>query len=113
MNFSMILAVDSKNGLGKNNALAWKLSADMQYFKRITSQVVDANKQNAVIMGRKTWESIPPKFRPLPNRLNCILSRNPSQIDAPESDCCLFFDSLDKSLSHLSNMPHIEHIFVI
>lgn len=48
----------------------------MAYFKDITSRTHDPTKQNAVIMGRKTWESIPSKFRPLPGRLNVVLSRS-------------------------------------
>lgn len=48
----------------------------MAYFKDITSRTYDPTKQNAVIMGRKTWESIPSKFRPLPGRLNVVLSRS-------------------------------------
>ena len=49
----------------------------MAFFKRVTSDIEGhANKQNAVIMGRKTWESIPQKFRPLKDRLNVVLTRN-------------------------------------
>lgn len=47
----------------------------MKYFRQVTSSTFDSNKQNAVIMGRKTWESIPLKFRPLPNRINVVISR--------------------------------------
>ena len=51
----------------------------MAYFKELTTRTVDPAKQNAVIMGRKTWESIPPKFRPLAGRLNIVLSRSEAQ----------------------------------
>ena len=47
----------------------------MTYFKELTSRTADPGKRNAVIMGRKTWESIPAKFRPLPGRLNVVLTR--------------------------------------
>lgn len=47
----------------------------MQYFARITSNASEGS-VNAVLMGRNTWESIPTKFRPLPKRVNVIVSRN-------------------------------------
>ena len=57
----------------------------MAYFKRVTSDTEDApSMRNAVIMGRKTWESIPISFRPLAGRLNVVLSRSPLTLDLPE-----------------------------
>jgi len=64
--FSIVIAVDDKNGIGKEGALAWSIKEDMQFFKHITTNTQKKGKQNAVIMGRKTWESIPEKYRPLP-----------------------------------------------
>ena len=72
----IIAAIDKNNGLGINNTIPWHLSADLKYFKKITTEVTAANKQNAVIMGRKTWDSIPDKYKPLPERLNIVLTRN-------------------------------------
>lgn len=75
--FHIICAMlkDSR-GIGFENGLPWKqLSTDMAYFKKLTSETQDPNKRNALIMGRNTWESIPKKFRPLPDRGNIILSR--------------------------------------
>jgi dihydrofolate reductase/thymidylate synthase len=53
----------------------WKLPGDMAYFKRVTTEA-PPQMRNALIMGRKTWESIPPNFRPLPGRINVVLSKN-------------------------------------
>jgi dihydrofolate reductase/thymidylate synthase len=53
----------------------------MKYFKELTSRTADPGKQNAVIMGRKTWESIPAKFRPLPGRINVVLSKGVAAAD--------------------------------
>jgi dihydrofolate reductase/thymidylate synthase len=72
--FNIIAAVDKFYGIGINNRLPWKkLKYDMQYFQNITTSNLPF-KQNAVIMGRNTWESIPHKYRPLPNRKNIVIS---------------------------------------
>ena len=72
MNISIIVAI-SKNGvIGRNNKLAWNLPDDMFYFSKMTIG-------HSVIMGRKNWDSIPNKWRPLPNRKNIIISRNINQ----------------------------------
>lgn len=76
MKFRMIVAMDQNRGIGIENKLPWHLSADLKYFKKITTATKKEGSKNAVIMGRKTWESIPKKFRPLPGRLNIVLSRN-------------------------------------
>lgn len=62
-------------GIGHAGGLPWRLRQDMAFFKKMTTNTVDSNKQNAVIMGRKCWDSIPVKFRPLSNRINVVLSR--------------------------------------
>lgn len=104
----MILAVDDKNWIGKNSDLAWRLKSDMKYFKDITTAVKDENKTNAVIMGRKTWDSIPEKFRPLPGRKNVIITRN---INPELSE--LQFSSLEASIDSLQKDSTIESIFII
>jgi hypothetical protein len=80
-----IVACTRDGGIGKEGKLPWKLSGDMAYFKRVTLDTEDVpGARNAVIMGRKTWESIPNSFRPLPGRLNVVLSRNPKSINLPD-----------------------------
>lgn len=56
--------------IGYEGTMPWHLAEDMRYFKEITVS-------HPVIMGRRTWESIGPRFRPLPNRDNIVVSRNP------------------------------------
>ncbi len=109
-NVSLVLAVDSKNWLWKNNSLVWKIPWDMQFFKKITTETNDQNKKNAVIMWRKTWDSIPEKFRPLSNRLNVILTKSQDFIDSKYKK---HFSDIEKCLDYLSKNNEIENIFVI
>lgn len=115
MKFNIILAVDDKNWVWKNNDLAWKLSSDLKYFKNITTKTTDLWKHNAVIMWRNTWESIPSKYRPLPDRVNCILTRQIKNDDiwSPIDDFTLYFNSLDHCLSELESKENIENLFII
>jgi dihydrofolate reductase len=71
MIISMIAAIGKNRELGKDNKLLWHLKEDFQRFKNLTSG-------NVVIMGRKTYDSLPEKNKPLPNRINIIISRNKS-----------------------------------
>jgi len=72
---SLIVAMGRRNRvIGLDGDMPWKLSADLKRFKQITTG-------HTVVMGRKTWESIPAKFRPLPNRQNIVLTRNKSYRD--------------------------------
>ena len=73
--FDIIVACCNKNGIGNNGNLPWKLKTEMQYFKEITTDA-PLGFRNVVIMGRNTWESIPNKYKPLPNRYNIILTSN-------------------------------------
>ena len=70
----MVVAATRALGIGKDGKLPWHLPGEMAFFKELTSKTSDAGKHNAVVMGRRTWESLPPKFRPLPGRLNVVLS---------------------------------------
>ena len=111
--FSIIVACDQNNGIGFGQKLPWHLPADLKYFRKITTGVSAAEKMNAVIMGRITWESIPQEFQPLPGRVNLILSRNPS---LPKPNGVLLAGSLDEALRTFSASPYdkqVENIFVI
>ncbi len=108
--FSIIVAMDDVRGIGKGNSLAWHLSADLKHFKNITTDVSDPLCKNAVIMGRNTWESLPSKVRPLPGRLNIVLTR---QKDLSLPSGVYSFSSIDESLEFLSRNKEIQHVFVI
>jgi dihydrofolate reductase len=108
-----IVAVDRNGAIGKGGKLPWHYSADMKFFKETTTG-------NAVVMGHKTWLGL--QKRPLPNRLNIVLSRK-SEIEAHESvvlmrdvdavlataktlDCDLYV--IGGEQVYRSFLPHIE-----
>lgn len=64
----LILARAANGVIGKNNALPWHLPEDLAHFRQLTMGAT-------VLMGRKTWDSLPPRFRPLPGRRNLVLTR--------------------------------------
>ena len=89
---TLIVATTKQLGIGKNGTLPWPtIKGEMAFFARVTKRVnptsssIDSSVQNAVIMGSKTYNSIPPKFRPLKDRVNIIISRQMST-SLPESE---------------------------
>lgn len=70
---SLIAAVASNRAIGKDNQLLWHLPEDMRYFRETT-------RGKTVIMGRRTWESLPARFRPLPERHNIVVTRDPHYV---------------------------------
>ena len=69
-NIVIIVAMDNNNVIGISGKMPWRLSRDMGHFSEVTGG-------KTVVMGRKTYESLSPKFRPLPKRENIILTRDP------------------------------------
>ena len=98
---SIIVAVSENNVIGKNNQLIWHLPADMQYFKAKTSG-------HCIITGRKNYESIPEKYRPLPNRTNIIITRQ-SDYQAPGA---IVVDSIEAAITKAKETGDNE-IFII
>ncbi|EFJ36491.1 hypothetical protein SELMODRAFT_404548 [Selaginella moellendorffii] len=110
--FQVVVAATRDLGIGKEGKLPWSVPSDMAFFKRITSEAADARKKNAVVMGRRTWESIPAKFRPLPGRVNVVLSRAGLEL----GDKAIVCSSLDSALGILAAPPFdssVEAVFVI
>lgn len=90
----------SRNGvIGKDGGLPWHLPEDLAHFKRNTLGC-------PVIMGRKTWDSLPPKFRPLPGRANVVVTRQPDW----QSSGALRADSLESAMALCGNA---ENVWVI
>ena len=111
--FDAIVAVDDQLGIGKEGKLPWRLSTDLKRFKQITATTEDPSKKNAVIMGRRTWESLPDQYRPLPGRINIVLSRN-EQLSLPPG--VLKAKNLQDALEIIAQpslIRQIEKVFVI
>lgn len=95
----IIVAVAQNRVIGKDNRLIWNIPEDMAHFKALTAG-------HTVLMGRKTWESLPPRFRPLPGRRNIVISRQPDYA-APGAELA---HSLDSALTLAASD---ETVFVI
>lgn len=101
MTISIIAAVAKNKVIGKDNDLIWHLPKDMAFFKETTQN-------HWVIMGRKNFESIPHKFRPLPNRTNVVVTR---QKDYKAEDC-IVVNSIQEALD-LAQKEQQEEVFII
>jgi len=87
MKVSLIVAVSENGVIGKDNDLIWHLPKDMKFFKETTLE-------HHVIMGRKNFESIPHKYRPLPNRTNVVITRQSDY----KAEGCVVVNSVEESL---------------
>ena len=105
---NIVVAACKNKGIGFKNKLPWKLSKEMKYFKELTI----GEKNNAVLMGRKTWLSIPEKNRPLPKRENIVLTSRTVQtrpwVDADVG----FINSLD-GIHYIYGPYTFDNIWVI
>jgi len=105
MKVKLIVATDKCSGISKNNKMPWYLKKDFQWFKFFTTHTIHPNKFNAVIMGRKTYESLPK--RPLKSRLNIVLSKSHKFNSVPT------FETYAEATQFLLNEDNIESIFII
>lgn len=99
---SVIAAIGKNRAIGKDNQLLWQVPGDLPRFKQLTSG-------HPVIMGRRTWESIPEKFRPLPGRTNIVITRD-SSYNAPGA---VLAQSFPEALSRARDAQGSEEIFTI
>ena len=96
MEIHIIWAQEKNGGIGKNGKLPWNIPEDLQNFKKITLG-------STILMGRKTWDSLP--FKPLPDRRNIILSTN----NIPNIEC---YSSIKNCIKTL-NQDNIKKLFII
>ena len=108
VSFDVVVAADLDWGIGKGNALPWpKLKGDMAHFRRVTSAAAEG-KLNAIIMGRKTWESAEMRGQPLPNRLNVVVTRG--NLTVPQG--VVVAASLEAALM-AARGDNIDHVYLI
>lgn len=110
--FFVIAAACKNNGIGYLNRLPWKLKKELEYFNKMTTTSPEPSHKNIVIMGRKTWSSIPPKWRPLKDRTNVVLSRTVSTIEDRESVDHIF-SSLPDALEGVSQLRNKGQVWVV
>lgn len=135
---TLILAATPSLGIGKSGGLPWpQLKKEMGYFARVTKRtsptrisegdaagVLEEKKHrmNAVIMGRKTWDSIPPKFRPLSGRVNVVVTRDvqgfkeklPKEGEGDGFEGPLVVDNVSDALSQLQHTKaEVDKVMVI
>jgi dihydrofolate reductase len=105
--FCAVAALDQARGLGLKGDLPWHLPEDLKHFARTTKQTDDPEQQNAVIMGRVTCETIPPKYWPLPGRRNAVITRNPDwKIEGAD-----VYNDLETAVTALQDQ--VEKVFVV
>ena len=102
MKIKIIAAVCKNNGIGKNNSLPWKSKSDLKFF----SETTKGNFNNAVLMGRKTWESL---NKPLINRFNIIISSKKLDDSLPNVKV---FKNIDDAIL-FSNSKNFDTLWVI
>ena len=104
MNRISAIAAIGKNTkvLGKDNDLVWDIPADLERFRNVT-------REHPIIMGRKTWESLPSERRPLPKRTNIVVSRN-TEYDAPGA---IVVTSVEAAIEEAKKAPGADEIFII
>ena len=104
LTMNLIYARAANGVIGKDNSMPWHLPEDLAHFKALTHG-------QPVIMGRKTWDSLPTRFRPLPGRTNIVITRKDDWEPEPAADSVMRAASLDAALQEAAH--HGESVWVI
>ena len=110
MKLNLIYCKNNQNIIGYDNNLLFTIPEDIKYFKEITSQEYIKGHKNIVIMGYNTWKSIPDKYRPLPNRINIIIS---TSLSSEESESVKYFTNLNDAIKWTESNHNISQTFII
>ena len=105
MNTTIIVACNSNRVIGTlDNKIPWRIKEDINLFKEITTG-------HPVIMGRLTWESIPVNYRPLSDRINIVLTNNPSKFECPKG--VFVHSDLQSAIKYVRKCGSDKEIFII
>jgi dihydrofolate reductase len=102
----VVWAQTSTGAIGRDGGMPWHLPEDLKHFSRLTSG-------HPVIMGRKTWDSFPDRFRPLPGRTNLVITRQEDWGGTPQADGAVAVKSLDDALLESQFAPGHEMVWII
>jgi len=108
---SLILACTLDGGIGHNNKIPWNIKDDMLKFRKITMETENKSKNNALIMGSRTYMSLPVKK--LKDRINIVISRTDENNKMYQDNDILKFSLIDKALKYCYDNDNIEKIYVI
>ncbi|MCU1531601.1 MAG: dihydrofolate reductase [Arthrobacter sp.] len=102
----LVWAQTSTGVIGKDGGMPWHLPEDMLHFTRLTTG-------HPVIMGRKTWESFPDRYRPLPGRTNIVITRQEGWGETPAAEGAIAVRSLDDALLESQFAPGHETVWIL
>jgi len=102
--FVLVVAYDEDLAIAKGGKIPWHLPEDMKHFKNLTWGHV-------VVMGRKTWDSLPERFRPLPGRTNVVISRQAHEQES--TDSVRWVSSIDEAINVSEELSGGQDVYVI
>ncbi|XP_032675586.1 dihydrofolate reductase isoform X1 [Odontomachus brunneus] len=106
----LIAAACENMGIGIKGNLPWRLKTEMEYFTRMTTKTKDNNKKNVVLMGRRTWDCLPKKYKPLKDRINIVLTSQ----SVDYGDKAIVCESMLDALETIADMKSkVEKVWVI
>ena len=112
--FDVILCQDINGGIGKDGEMAWNVPEEAAFLKEVTTWTQDPVKKNVVIMGRKTWESLPGKSRPLPDRYNVVLTRDKTATQSIlDSGAIVVETGFDAALKAVAEFADLGRVYII
>lgn len=99
--YNLIVALDNKNGISKDNKIPWYIKEDLKFFKQKTLN-------NIVLMGRETYDSLPDNYKPLKNRFNIVLTRNEELLKNNHNINNLYYFNFEKELNNTLAIKNID-----